>query len=631
MRRFYLGLLLIVLSLFISGCIGKPIPPTPPDENLLGNSDFSKEILYLGVDIQDVDTGDFDTQKNWLFRTGDGAVANANIENGVLKIEITNGGPNSWSIQLLQSPVKIEYLGIYRVSFDAWASKERKVGLKVGGNANRGWTTYNPGPSGQTDQTGGYAINITTEKKTYTFEFKMVNETDERARFEFELGQDDGTIYIDNVKLIKVGTAEPPAPPPSLGQKYWYQLVWEQDFKNITSLDENIWSFEIGNGGPNLPGWGNGEWEYYKKENAYIENGNLVIEAKKETVVADDNQDGTSETYNYTSARIKTQNKFNVKFGRVEIKAKLPKGKGIWPALWMLGEDITQVSWPTCGEIDIMEFLGHEPNKVYGTAHGPGYSGANGKGGNYTLPSGDFNQNYHIFAIEWDPVAITWYVDDVKFFQITRPEIEFYGEWVFDHPFFLILNVAVGGYWPGYPDDTTVFPQKMYVEYIRVYKGVTMGSIDNGNFDYPLVNDQTNDPDDWFLWYGSPYGMGGTASVSIENGAAVINVQNIGQESWHVQFNQWVGLTKGKKYKLTFKAKAENPRDINVKFLHPTSYTLYAQGTYNLTTDWQQFELTFTFNTDDPLANLSMELGKTASPAIGKVYIDDVKLEEVAE
>lgn len=615
-----------LLTIFIVGCAPKTTQPPVTDENILGNGDFSKSIIYISESYPEVPTGDFDTQGTWLFRTGDGAVATGVVENGVLKVSITNGGPNSWSVQVLQSPITIEYLGIYKVEFEAWATKNRKIGVKVGGTAGRGWPAYNQPPAGQqVDQSGGYAINITTEKQKYTFEFTMRQETDNKARFEFQLGQDDGTIYIDNVKLIRIGTAEPPPPPPALGEKYWYQLVWEENFDG-PSINKDIWSFEIGNGHANgIPGWGNAELEYYKEENAYIENGVLVIEAKEEQVSDD------YGTYNYTSARMKTQGKFNVKFGRIEFRAKLPYGKGIWPALWMLGENITQVVWPICGEIDVMELLGHEPNKVYGTIHGPGYSGAQGKGGNYTLPSGDFTQDFHIFAVEWDPIGIKWYVDDVKFFQITRVEVP--GDWVFDHPFFIIMNVAVGGYWPGYPDETTVFPQKMYVDYIKVYKGVTMGAIDNGNFDYPLTNDQTNWPDDWFLWYGSQYGMGGTATASIEeengNKVAVVNVENYGWEPWHVQFDQWVGLSKGKTYKLTFKAKAENERDINVRFLHPTNYTTYAVQTFTLTTSWQTFELQFSFNADYPVANLSIELGKTNTPNTGKVYFDDFVLEEV--
>jgi len=622
LRRVFL---VLALTCFLMS-FGLGQPQQTLDGNILHNGDFSQNILYISESYPEIPTGDFDTKRTWLFRTGDGAQAVGVVENGVLKVSITYGGPNSWSVQVLQSPITVEYLGIYRVEFEAWASKNRRIGVKIGATASRGWIPYNPPPSGRpVDQSGGYAIDITTERRTYSFEFTMRNETDMRARFEFQLGQDDGTVYIDNVKLIKVGQAEPPAPPPALGEKYWYEPVWEENFDGNT-INESVWSFEIGNGhAQGIPGWGNAELEYYKKENAYIENGVLVIEAKKETA---QDQYGT---YNYTSARMKTQGKFSVKYGRIEFRAKLPWGKGVWPALWMLGENITEVGWPACGEIDVMEYLGHETNKVYGTIHGPGYSGAGGKGGSYTLPTGNFTEDFHIFAVEWDPLGIKWYVDGVKFFQITRTEVP--GDWVFDHPFFIIMNVAVGGYWPGYPDETTTFPQKMYVDYIRVYKGVGMETIDNGSFDYPLTNDQQNWPDDWFLWYGSPYGMGGRASVSIEtegkNRFAVVEVMDTGWESWHVQFNQWVGLSKGKTYRLTFKARAENPRDINVKFLHPTNYTLYTVQNYNLTTDWQSFELVFTFNADYPVANLSIELGKTNSPRTGKVYFDDFTLEEV--
>lgn len=626
------SLIIVLMGIFgigftLSAYATVPSPTT--EQNILGNNDFSTRILYLGVDIQDNPTGDFETGGTWLFRTGDGAQAKASVEDQVLKIEITNGGPNSWSVQVLQSPVEIEYLGIYKVSFEAWASKTRRIGLKIGGNANRNWTPYNPPPTGQpVDQSGGYSIQITTERQIYTFEFTMKQDTDQRARFEFQLGQDDGTIWIDNVKLVRIGTAEPPAPPKALGQKYWYDLVWEQNFENMTQIDESIWSFEIGNGhAQGIPGWGNAELEYYKKENAYIDKTEkaLVIEAKKESV-----SDKYGE-YSYTSARMITRGKFNMKYGRIEFKAKLPQGKGIWPALWMLGEKIGTVGWPSCGEIDVMEYLGHETNKVYGTIHGPGYSGANGIGGSYVLPEGSFTEGYHVFAVEWDPAGISWYVDDVKFFQVSRPEVEFRGDWVFDDPFFIIMNVAVGGYWPGYPDETTVFPQKMYVKYIKVYKGVTMEQIDNGSFDYPIINDQANVPDQWFLWYGSPYGMGGTAQVSWDknNRLAEINVINTGWESWHVQFNQWVGLVQGKTYRLTFKAKSDSMRDINLKFLHPTTYALYAQQTFNVTTEWQTFTIEFTFNSPYPVANLSFELGATSKPSTGKVYIDDVELQVI--
>ncbi|MGC9002400.1 MAG: carbohydrate binding domain-containing protein, partial [Dictyoglomus sp.] len=256
MRKYFSLLLLTLIILFIAGCTpnsqtspGTPSTPSTPStpgttvtgQNILQNGDFSKPLIYISDSYPDLANGDFDTQGTWLFRIGDGAQATGKVENGVLKVDITSGGPNSWSVQVLQSPIKVEYLGIYQVSFDAWASKNRNIGVKVGANGDKGWTAYNPGQ----DQSGGSVINITTTRQTYSFKFTMYNPTDERARFEFQLGHDDGTIYIDNVKLIKVGTAETPPPPPALGQKYWYATVWEENFDG-TSINENIWSFEIG-------------------------------------------------------------------------------------------------------------------------------------------------------------------------------------------------------------------------------------------------------------------------------------------------------------------------------------------------------------------------------------------------
>lgn len=178
----------------------------------------------------------------------------------------------------------------------------------------------------------------------------------------------------------------------------------------------------------------------------------------------------------YTSARLKTQDLYGFTYGRVEGRIKLPYGKGIWPAFWMLGTDITTASWPGCGEIDIFELLGDNTAKVYGTIHGPGYSGANGIQGQYTLPSGGFNDDYHIFAIEWEPTQVRWYVDGHLFHTVNSTDIPGGTTWVFNHNFFIILNVAVGGGWPGNPDASTQFPQTMSVDYIRVYSRTGAGT-----------------------------------------------------------------------------------------------------------------------------------------------------------
>jgi beta-glucanase (GH16 family) len=233
-----------------------------------------------------------------------------------------------------------------------------------------------------------------------------------------------------------------------------WDLVWQDEFESEL-VDPDKWTLEIGG-----HGWGNNEKQFYtdRLENVRLEEGNLVIEARNEFFVR----------RHFTSGRIKTQEKFTFTYGRVEARMKLPYGQGIWPAFWMLGSNIEETPWPKSGEIDIMEHIGREPANVYGTVHGPGYSGARGVGHFTSFPSGSLSDEFHTFAIEWEEEEIRWYVDDAQFFKLTPAQVS--GDWVFDHPFFLLINMAVGGYWPGEPDDTTVFPQFLYVDYVRVYQ-----------------------------------------------------------------------------------------------------------------------------------------------------------------
>lgn len=164
-----------------------------------------------------------------------------------------------------------------------------------------------------------------------------------------------------------------------------------------------------------------------------------------------------------------TAEKFTHTYGRYEASIKIPTGQGIWPAFWMLGDDFSEVGWPDSGEIDIMENVGHEPATVHGSLHGPGYSGGNPVSGSYRHPQGwAFADTFHTFAVEWRPDGITWFVDDVAY-QTFTPDDTRGNPWVYDHPFFLILNVAVGGEWPGSPDAGTSFPQEMKIDYVRVY------------------------------------------------------------------------------------------------------------------------------------------------------------------
>ena len=248
-----------------------------------------------------------------------------------------------------------------------------------------------------------------------------------------------------------------------------WQLVWSDEFTNAdgSSPDPTKWGYDTG-------AWpDNAELEYYttRTNNARIQGGNLVIEADQE------NYGGRS----YTSARLKTQYKWSWAYGRIEARIKIPKGQGIWPAFWMLGTNIDSVSWPTCGEIDIMENIGtitnNEQSKAHGTIHGPqdghDYNYGSGVGGTYTLPGGAIlSDDFHIYAIEWTTNQIKWFVDTNLYFTATPASLPSDGIWVFTAPEFIILNVAVGGQWPGNPDATTVFPQQMLLDYVRVYSYV---------------------------------------------------------------------------------------------------------------------------------------------------------------
>jgi beta-glucanase (GH16 family) len=247
-----------------------------------------------------------------------------------------------------------------------------------------------------------------------------------------------------------------------------WTLVWSDEFEDPdgSAPDPTKWTFDIGVGSN---GWGNGELEYYTDrtpENVVVQDGNLVITALQKTYI-----DPDGITRDYTSARLKTQNLFSMAYGRFEARIKIPYGQGLWPAFWMLGDDIHDVGWPACGEIDVMENIGREPFLIPGTIHGPGYSGGSGIGAPFSLPDGQaFADDFHVFAVEWDPDAIRFYVDDTLYKTTTPADLPAGRTWVFDHPFFLLLNVAVGGTWPGPPDSSTVFPQTMLVDYVRVYE-----------------------------------------------------------------------------------------------------------------------------------------------------------------
>ncbi|MGW3936214.1 ricin-type beta-trefoil lectin domain protein [Streptomyces phaeochromogenes] len=229
-----------------------------------------------------------------------------------------------------------------------------------------------------------------------------------------------------------------------------------------SAVNSSKWQIETGD---NV---NNHERQYYTAgaNNAALDGqGHLVITARRENP---NNYQCWYGRCEYTSARLNTAGKFTTTYGRVEARLKVPRGQGMWPAFWMLGNDIGQVGWPNSGEIDIMENVGFEPSTVHGTLHGPGYSGSGGIGAAYSLPGGQaFADAFHTFAIDWSPDAVTWSVDG-NVYQRRTPADLGGRQWVFNKPFFLILNLAVGGYWPGDPDGSTSFPQQLVVDEVKV-------------------------------------------------------------------------------------------------------------------------------------------------------------------
>lgn len=244
-----------------------------------------------------------------------------------------------------------------------------------------------------------------------------------------------------------------------LPERNW-QLVWSDEFNGPagTLPDSTSWNFDIGTG---QDGWGNQELQYYtdRQENVSMNGeGQLVITIRNESFGGRD----------FTSARINTKDHFEKQYGRFEARIKNPHGPGIWPAFWMLGSNIDEVGWPQAGEIDIMEMRGQQPSVVIGSLHGPGYSGGSAVSGLYGLENNRFDTDFFVYAIEWFPDRIDFFVDDFLYNRIRPSDVP--GEWVYNQPFYILLNVAVGGTFVGFPNVQTPFPQQMLVDYVRVYE-----------------------------------------------------------------------------------------------------------------------------------------------------------------
>ncbi len=446
-----------------------------------------------------------------------------------------------------------------------------------------------------------------------------------------------------------------------------WELTFEDNFEGDT-LDTDIWSYDIGNGffepdGTFVPGWGNQELQSYQEDNVRVENGQLIIEAKDQEVSDD------TGTYDYTSGKIHTKGNFSQTYGRFEARMSLPEGQGFWPAFWMMPEDDVYGAWAASGEIDIMENAGATPDKVGGAIHyGSQWPNNTYTASDYHFEDGFDTTDMNTYAVEWEPGEIRWYVNDELYQTLNNwsakdsaNATKFSYPAPFDQDFYMILNLAVGGWYGGAPDDATVFPNQVKVDYVRAYEkssydAPTEPSFEaeelptdakvavDGNYVYDtdynegFTTLQTNDDvaNNWDPTYWNFLKLdefGGDGAISTETVAddtfAKVDITNGGSQTYSLQLIQNVTVGKGRYYKLSFDAKAEANRSMNVKIGGGAErgWTAYSPSEdYKLTTDVQTYEMVFQMQHDtDPLARLEFNVGNnTQGVSIGNVVLEEI-------
>lgn len=449
----------------------------------------------------------------------------------------------------------------------------------------------------------------------------------------------------------------------TMPQKEGWTLIWNDEFDG-NKLDLTKWDYQIGTGSQyGLTGWGNEEAQYYTPENVSVKNGYLIIEAKKE------NKEGMA----YTSGRIRTmtqENKplFTTTYGRIEAKISLPEGNGIWPAFWMLSANEEYGNWPLSGEIDIMEARGRLPNRVYNAIHyGQLWPMQKSTSSMYKFPDEQNITDFHEYAIEWEPGVIRWFVDDYMFYETSawwsmanNAEEPYKYPAPFDKPFYILLNLAIGGTYDEYriPNDYEI-PAQMKVDYVRVYEKTAGYNYDvkrpmppkdttaiknyreeNGNYIIDSafltatnksleINTMNKDSGKWYFLTLSDFGGKATATKSKDS--FDVTILEKGNEVHSVQLLQHLGIAKGYTYRIEFEAKADSNREISVKLGgdEDNKWEVYsAQYTPLLTTEYQKFKYRFTMEHDsDSQARLEFNVGNNSAG----VSIKNVKVTVVKE
>lgn len=543
------------------GSVGIP----QPSENIVRNGDFSQGT------------------EHWETWDGEGGQSTFSVENGAGKMQIDQIAgmhpewniPISWSNQLLQEGIPLTGGNVYELSFDISSTMERPIEVELNGLSN------NP----------KQAFNLGTARETKRMEFSLFQ--DRELQLMFLLGNvvnGESTtenrpheLTIDNVAITRIGGIGDNEP-----EREW-ELIWNDEFTG-TELDRSKWNMDTGNGfssgGEYFPGWGNNESQYYQEENVQVRDGNLVIRAEKDSVTDEHG------TYDFTSGKVQTNGLFSQAYGRFEARMKLPEGQGYWPAFWMMPEEDIYGGWALSGEIDIMENRGSETDEVGAAIHYGGQWPNNSySGGAYNFPEGQLTTDFNVYSLEWEPGELRWYVNGNLYTRLTDWHSD-NGEYPapFDQEFFLIMNLAVGGWYGGEPDGTTEFPGELLVDYVRVYEEIGANYPQPGQPDERewveigenLVRDgsfaQTTEfgntdelSDTWNIhnqgWYE---GWAGLADFSIEQERLQTTIQQVGWEWWQIQLFQNLEVPQGT-YKLAFDMRSDHPRFLNAELVGSSS------------------------------------------------------------
>ena len=396
-------------------------------------------------------------------------------------------------------------------------------------------------------------------------------------------------------------------------------LVWSDEFDTGEKPDETKWSYATDG---NTSDWWNEELQNYTtrdEDNAWIEDGTLIIEARNEKTT----WEGDDVEKDYTSARLITKGKGDWTYGKFEIRAKLPTGQGTWPAIWMLGSTLDYGNWPACGEIDIMENLGHEPEKVYATIHCEAYNHSIGQTFGNTTTVSTTATEFHVYSLEWTPDTIKVGIDGENYFSFGNQDIS-YREWPFDKDHHLLLNVAMGG-WAGEVDPENL-PQRMTVDYVRVYQDTTIHIEDT-----PVVIEDEQVTNSTFDTDVSPWNLyeanGADGAVAATNGELDFSVSTLGDFSWDVQLNHTnIKIEEGVEYEFRFDAKADAVKEINAGIgKNYGTYSTYLIETVELSTTMETYSYIFTADTSDYVCKIFFNIAEDLSDVtLDNIYFTKV-------